>query len=103
MNKETRGELLIRMEAALDRMELDGAKEEKDEDYIKFKRKYDAIKDGADYTVRSVALEMIAAYACMIPLCNYGFNNKPIKPRGDIRKVVENASAFVKELNGWKQ
>lgn len=91
--------LLFRMEASLMRMESDGAREERCLHYIEFKRKYDAIKAGTAYTTTNVAPALIAAYAAQIPRANFGTGGLAIKPRGDVRAVVESAEEFVKGLS----
>ena len=93
--------LLSDMRKALKRMEADGATEESCEDYSNFKRKYNAISRGADFTIRNVAPEMIAAFAAQIPRANKGTNGW-MHPRGDVEQVVKNASSITKELEAKK-
>ncbi|MCM3387290.1 hypothetical protein M3649_03975 [Ureibacillus chungkukjangi] len=76
-----RRELLERMEKALKRMELDGAEIEQCEHFLRFKSKYEAIKNGSDYTVKNVAPYLIAYVGSLIPNVNINSQNQYIKPK----------------------
>ncbi len=65
--------------------------------YHILKNKRDAIADGAKYTVKNIAGDLIYAIGSLIPECNMGFDKRTLPVRGKV-KAKTNITRRGKEI-----